>query len=597
MKIQYESLDIETLWIDNIAKPFSIGISNKEKILYFQTSVENIDDDKLIIFMLEKCKSNVTYYVHNLTFEMFVFIKYFNKYKINFEMISSNKTIYSAKIYYKNKIIKFKCSYRLTLLSLKDFAKFSNIENKHIFPYNILNENIKEYMKIKKKDFNNLEEYNSFIKEHGSYVNIYEILKKYCINDVLITKLCINKFWEIILESGLKNKNVLTAAKLSIANFFVKKTLIKKKIQIKYDRILRPYYFGGRTEVFGNPENYEDVILHYDWSGMYSQCMCEKVMGGEIYHSNIISSIDNPGFYNIKFKQNINFPILPIKYNNKLMFVNGVFSGWYWYEEIKLAIEYGVEILEISSVIFSQYYDFFLKEFVTINNNIRQKSNLHKQIGKNNNNTFYGRLGMSPDKMDEFILNDKSKINDYDKVVEINDTLLAYKKNEKNISNITISSSITSKARIKLYRGMMEVIKNGGKLLYSDTDSIIASFNKNNVPLDKQLGEVYFDSKKNDTVIIDAVFASPKTYALKFSDREVVKIKGLNSKPFFDEFKEKFYKKECIVNINIEWNKKDMQIEKKRKKKITNLYNLDKRIWSDDLKNTKPINFPYNNDI
>jgi len=55
--------------------------------------------------------------------------------------------------------------------------------------------------------------------------------------------------------------------------------------------------------------------------------MCEKVMGGEIYHSNILSNIDNPGFYNIKFRQNINFPILPIKYNNKLMFVNGIFSG------------------------------------------------------------------------------------------------------------------------------------------------------------------------------------------------------------------------------------------------------------------------------
>jgi len=125
---------------------------------------------------------------------MFVFIKYFNKYKINFEMISSNKIIYSAKIYYKNKIIKFKCSYRLTLLSLRDFAKFSNIENKHIFPYNILDENITEYMKVKKKDFNSLEDYKLFVKEHGSNVNIYDILKKYCINDVLITKLCINKF-------------------------------------------------------------------------------------------------------------------------------------------------------------------------------------------------------------------------------------------------------------------------------------------------------------------------------------------------------------------------------------------------------------------
>jgi hypothetical protein len=44
----------------------------------------------------------------------------------------------------------------------------------------------------------------------------------------------------------------------------MKKTLIKKKVQIKYDRILRPYYFGGRTEVFGNPEDPDNIILHYD---------------------------------------------------------------------------------------------------------------------------------------------------------------------------------------------------------------------------------------------------------------------------------------------------------------------------------------------
>jgi hypothetical protein len=30
---------------------------------------------------------------------------------------------------------------------------------------------------------------------------------------------------------------------------------------------------------------------------MYAQCMCEKVLGGEIIESNIIKGIENPGFY------------------------------------------------------------------------------------------------------------------------------------------------------------------------------------------------------------------------------------------------------------------------------------------------------------
>jgi hypothetical protein len=30
---------------------------------------------------------------------------------------------------------------------------------------------------------------------------------------------------------------------------------------------------------------------------MYAQCMSEKVLGGEIIESDIIKSIENPGFY------------------------------------------------------------------------------------------------------------------------------------------------------------------------------------------------------------------------------------------------------------------------------------------------------------
>jgi hypothetical protein len=59
------------------------------------------------------------------------------------------------------------------------------------------------------------------------------------------------------------NGRILTAAKLSVENYFKNNFFIKKKINIKYDRIIRKGYFGGRTEVFGNPFDNE-VLLHYD---------------------------------------------------------------------------------------------------------------------------------------------------------------------------------------------------------------------------------------------------------------------------------------------------------------------------------------------
>ena len=589
---KYESLDIETVWDEDIAKPICIAITNNDNVKFKRIDVDNLDSYEIIYFFLENCYSTKIYYVHNLTFEIFVFLRYLIELDIRYKIISANKSVYSAEIWYKKKKIRLRCSYKLTMLSLKKLAKLSGVEEKGIFPYKILNKNLKDEVEIEKEMFNDINEYEEFKERYGSNIKVYEILEEYCINDARITKESIIKYWKIIEENGLtKNNRILTAAKLSIENYFLKNYIIKKKIKLKYDRVIRESYFGGRTEVFGNQKE-DEILLHYDWSGMYAQCMKEKVLGGEIIESNIIKDLKYPGFYWIKFRQNLEIPILPIK-KDKLLFANGEFEGWYWFEEIALAIEYGVEIISVGKMISAQYYDNFIKEFVELNDEIRKISPIHKIIGKNNNNTFYGRLGMNPERLEEEITN-KLDISKYEKVVEINGAFIGYKKKEKSISNVLISASITSKARIKLYRGIDKVIENGGRVLYTDTDSIIAAFKKSEYEnkLDIKMGEVLFDSSDMDTVISEGVFAMPKTYAVRYEDgREIVKIKGFNVKPSFDEFKEKFYNKEEIVTENIEWNKKDLLIRNILREKRTNLNSLDKRKWKENLKDTEPLFF------
>lgn len=587
----YEALDIETIWDNGIAKPICIAITNKNKIKFKKINIDKVDENEILYFLLENCSSKKIYYVHNLTFEIFVFLRYIIKEKIKFKMISADRTIYSAEIWYNKKKIKLRCSYKLTMLSLKKLAELSGNIQKGIFPYSILNKNIKELTIINKNMFKNIEEYEYFKEKYGHTIKTFEILEEYCKNDAKITKESIVKYWKIIEENGLiKNNRILTAAKLSIENFFLNNSIIKKKIKIKYDRIIRKGYFGGRTEVFGNP-NQNEVLLHYDWVGMYAQCMKEKVLGGEIFESNIVKDIKYPGFYWIEFEQSMDYPILPIR-KDKLIFANGKFEGWYWFEEIILALENGVKLLKIKKVISAQYYDNFISEFVEINDKIRKISPIHKVIGKNNNNTFYGRLGMNPERLEEEIISNLE--GKYEKIIEKNGIFLGYKKKEKSISNVLISASITSKARIKLYKGIQEIIKNNGRPLYTDTDSIIAAFKKEEYikKLDIWMGEVFFDSKDNDTIIEEGVFAMPKTYALKYKDgREIVKIKGFNVKPSFEEFKEKFYNKEDIITENIEWSKKDFQITYIEKEKKTNLNSLNKRIWDNNLKSTIPLQF------
>lgn len=587
---KYESLDIETIWDNDIAKPICIAITNNNDVKFKKISVDNVDSNEIVYFLLENCSSKKIYYVHNLTFEMFVFLRYLIKLNIKYKMISANKSIYSAEIWYNKKKIRLRCSFKLTMLSLKKLSELSNVEEKGIFPYKILNKNMKSEIMIEKEMFNNDEEYNKFKSRYGENIKVYEVLEEYCVNDAKITKESIIKYWKIIEENGLvKNNRVLTAAKLSIENYFLKNYIVKKKIKLKYDRVIRESYFGGRTEVFGNQKENE-ILLHYDWSGMYAQCMKEKVLGGEIVESCLIRDLCHPGFYWIKFSQDLEIPVLPIR-KDKLLFANGIFEGWYWFEEIMLAIEYGVKIISVKKMISAQYYDNFIKEFVEINDEIRKISPIHKTIGKNNNNTFYGRLGMNPERLEEEIVSEIEK-NKYEKVVEINGAFIGYKKKEKSISNVLISASITSKARIKLYRGMQEVIKNEGRILYTDTDSIIAAFKKENydIKLDKKMGEIEFDSSDDSTIVYEGVFAMPKTYALKYkSGKEIVKIKGFNVKPSFKEFKEKFYKKEEIITENVEWNKKDLMIRNILREKKTNLNSLDKRKWKEDMKETEPL--------
>lgn len=591
---KYEALDIETIWDDGVAKPICIAITKNRDVLFKRTNINKINENEIIDFLLEKCSSKKIYYVHNLTFEMFVFLRYLMNKKVEFKMISANKSIYSAEIKYKNKKIRMRCSLKLTMLSLKKLAELCSVDEKGVFPYKILDKDLKEETTIEERMFRDVEEFNKFKEKYGKIIKTYDILEEYCKNDAKITKESIVKYWKIIEENGLKNNNrILTAAKLSIENYFLDNKIIKKKIRLKYDRIVRKAYFGGRTEVFGNQKDNE-ILLHYDWSGMYAQCMKEKVFGGEVFESNIVIDVRIPGFYWIKFKQKLDIPILPIK-RDKLLFANGEFEGWYWYEEIILAMENGVEIKEVKKVISCQYYGNFLEKFIEKNDKIREIGPIHKIIGKNNNNTFYGRLGMNPERLEEEIISNIGE-NNYEKIIENNGIYIGFKRKEKNVSNVLISAAITSKARIKLYKGMREVINNNGRILYTDTDSIIAAFDKSKYleKLDLKMGEILFDSKDKNTVINEGVFAMPKTYALKYADgREIVKIKGFNVRPSFKEFKEKFYERGDIITENVEWNKKDLMIKTIMREKKTNLYSLNKRKWSEDLKETFPLEFEY----
>jgi hypothetical protein len=115
------------------------------------------------------------------------------------------------------------------------------------------------------------------------------------------------------------------------------------------------------------------------------------------------------------------------------------------------------------------------------------------------NNFLYGRLGLNDPDEHTFFINEAEfdqYINwrkyDIKNIIKINNIYLISVnltnkvKIDFNLStssklkkNVGIAAAITAKARIKLYSAQDDVIKNGGRLLYSDTDSIFAAYTKN----------------------------------------------------------------------------------------------------------------------
>jgi hypothetical protein len=122
---------------------------------------------------------------------------------------------------------------------------------------------------------------------------------------------------------------------------------------------------------------------------------------------------------------------------------------------------------------------------------------------------------------------------------------------------------------------------------------VFAAFDKDLSVEDVLLGEyVIFDTSKSDTVIKDAVFVLPKTYGVVLGDgEEVVKIKGVNTDLVsYNRLKEAFYNKnEYVVTSTSFFNLDGIRLNQFVQDKNIKMQSYDKRIWSEDLKSTGPV--------
>ncbi len=600
-------MDIETYTENTKIIPYCICVRFEDK--YYSFYGEN----NIVIKFLEKiCEISDNKYIeiftHNVNFDGLIILEYISKKYIIFDFFARENNIYWIKIKYIEHEVLIRCSYKILPLSVKKIGELLNY-NKDVFPYKFITKDTINYRgKIPNFEyFNSYEDYSYFISNNTIFDTKLKTLE-YCFKDVEIVYNFMKKLIKII--ENYDNKIIKKSYSFSSISYklYIKmfdKWEIDKIKNTNYDHnYIKDAYYGGRCEVFGNPN---DKLIHYfDFSGMYSQCMKETFPIGKPSYSSTNLNIYNIGFHSVKIKVNDYLPFLPYK-SDKLLFPNGIISGRYWYEELVNAVKMNkCEILEHYSSMIYEKSDYIFKDFVDYFTNLRKNGIYYNTFGKNINNGLYGSFALNEESNIYIICHNETEMESYLKLVDVidiskigNSYLISIEKTEKSKKiidkdnkwkdekkrNIAYAAIIASKARIKLNNSLQKVIDDGGELYYTDTDSIFAGYSVNKI--NEKLGEI-----KWSKVYKDAVFISSKFYCL---DDETIKIKGVNNQNYsFKEIKDFFYNNKYSLKFKDQLNigKKDNILIQKYLDKEILILDYKKRVFTKDKFKTNPILIP-----
>lgn len=572
-------LDIETYGGD--VKPYCI-------VIRYRGSYYNSIGDLCIVRMLKwifgNCNNSDVFYAHNLTFDGMIILNFLDICGLSINEFGTSikrGSIYSLCITNGRTRIFLKCSAKFLPLSLKKIAEVFSLPSKISFDHSLFD--------VKMLDNPDLR---------------VEILK-YCKRDVEITYKFLKYFDSsvgLFLAHWSDTTYTISGISIKIFKNLFNNFYINLNLSSYEDALIRPSYYGGRCEVFGNPYQNEN-IYHYDFSGMYSNRLREKYPIGDGLFSDCLVSIEKPGFYYIEIEsQDMLIPILPYrnKENGKLLFPNGKFCGLYWYEEILLFIENGGIIRKIHWGFLFEKEDYPFKLFAEKCIEMRKINKINRVVWKLIPNSFVGRLGLRNDNERTIIVEDsKYDPRNYD---VISDRLICNKwivrvKDSTSIKsntsgNVIYASITTSKARILWWRTANNIIKSGGRLLYCDTDSIFIA-TKEDV-CRTNFGNISWDWEADDTILEKACFISSKFYCIKIKGKTLLKIKGVPkntlSSMSFEDIEKDFYSESVDLKIKFDFfNKKFLNLKIEEIEKFISYTNYDKRIFTDKKKKTKPL--------
>lgn len=297
---------------------------------------------------------------------------------------------------------------------------------------------------------------------------------------------------------------------------------------------IRASYKGGRTEPF---IRHGRKLRYFDINSSYPAAMLQDMPAGDATwwtgrpHRRFLDG-KHVGFVEARVlvPTSLNLPPLPVT-KGKLIFPVGRLEGIWEWSELQMALEVGCEIVEYKRSVWYPSKPIF-KEFVLELYQYRDKKNpLYDEglaeVVKIMLNALYGKFGMKTLRKQIYLWNDPELP---DNAVPANgdpDCPVWYAETESDAPYIMpqISARVTSLARQRLYRGMLEIERSGGQVYYVDTDSIITD---GMLETSSELG-AFKDELPELSGRIIGDFVAPKLYMLT-ADPAVQR--GKAEKPF-----------------------------------------------------------------
>lgn len=503
---------------------------------------------------------------------------------------------------YKNKYIKitFLDSYNILSSSLDVLTKDFKVNYlKGSFPYSFVTQYNLNYIGQTPdiKYYNNIS--NSEYIQHYSQNNwsLKDECLKYLKNDIFGLLEVLDKFKSyLFIEHNLELTEGLTISRLALnkfLNFYLKDSKIPLINKFNIFNFIYEGYYGGRTEVFipqGKNLNY------YDVNSLYPDVSLLNMPGINVSY---IKSLTDEGLditnlfgmfkAQVKTNNNSYLGLLPVKSQLGLIFPNGEFEGIWSSVELNFAIKNGYNIKIIEGYNFDEVPSYFTDYVLDLFNLKAKTTGSERIVNKSLLNNLIGRFGLNilkpisktvdASKLDYLLstrtLNSMHEINkntflvNYLPIIDkkvCSDHGLDYFKvlnNEKNNSNlekhldvfndvsIIIAAIITSYARVFMLQIMLDIVRLGGKIYYTDTDSIVTD-----MPLERLNPDLVGNGLgqfKLEHLIKEGYFITNKTYCLVLNNNSTIIVcKGVkNNSLTLEDFKSMYYSnKNILANKN-----------------------------------------------